>query len=49
LTTSQLIALRFAADDEVEELAQKVIAGELNTRADIKRAIHNWRPDDLRV
>ena len=49
LTTSQLIALRFAPDDEVEELAQRVIAGELHTRADIKRAIRNWRADDLRV
>lgn len=49
LTTSQLIALRFASDDEVEDLAQKIIAGELHTRADIKRAIRKWRPDDLRV
>lgn len=49
LTTSQLIALRFAPDDEVEELAQKVIAGELHTRSEIKRAIRNWRSDDLRV
>ena len=49
LTTSQLIALRFAPDEEVGELAQRVIGGELHTREDIKRAIRNWRPDDLRV
>ena len=47
--TSQLIALRFAPDDEVEELAQNAIAGEIYTRSEIKRAIRNWRSDDLRV
>lgn len=49
LSTRQLIALRFAPDDEVAELAQRVIAGELHTRDEIKRAIRNWRADDLRV
>jgi hypothetical protein len=49
LSTSQLIALRFAPDDEVPDLARRVIDGELHTRADIKRAIRSWRPDDLRV
>ena len=49
LSTSQLIALRFASDDEVPDLTRRVIDGELHTRADIKRAIRSWRPDDLRV
>ena len=49
LTTGQLIALRFAADDEIVELARRALDGELKSRSDIKRAIRNWRPDELRV
>ena len=49
LTADQLIGLRFAPDDEVPELARRALGGELKTRADIKRAIRNWRPDHLRV
>jgi hypothetical protein len=49
LSTSQLIALRFASDDELPDLTKRVIDGELHSRADIKRAIGSWRPDDLRV
>jgi hypothetical protein len=49
LTATQLIALRFAPDDEVAELTRRSLDGELRTRADIKRAIRNWRPDTLRV
>jgi hypothetical protein len=49
LTPDQLIALRFAPDDEVPELARRVLGGELQTRADIKRAVKNWRADHLRV
>jgi len=49
LTADQLIGLRFAPDDEVPELSRRALGGELKTRADIKRAIRNWRPDHLRV
>jgi hypothetical protein len=49
LTREQYIALRFAPDDEVPELLRRIHAGELKTSADIKRAIKNWRSDDLRV
>jgi Family of unknown function (DUF6526) len=49
LTADQLIGLRFAPDDEVPELARRVLGGELKTRADIKRAVKNWRADHLRV
>ena len=49
LTAEQFIGLRFAPDDEVPELTRRALNGELKTRSDIKRAIHNWRPDHLRV
>jgi hypothetical protein len=49
LTPDQLIALRFAPDDEVPELTRRAISGELRTGSDIKRAITNWRADHLRV
>ena len=49
LTPSQLVALRFAPDDEVPELTRRALNGELKTQGDIKRAIHNWRADHLRV
>jgi hypothetical protein len=49
LTAEQFIGLRFAPDDEVPELTKRALNGELNTRADIKRAIRNWRPDHMRV
>lgn len=49
LTASQLIALRFAPDDEAAELTRRCLAGELKTGSDIKRAIKNWRADHLRV
>jgi len=49
LTPSQLIAIRFAPDDEVPELTRRALNGELKTQKDIKRAIRNWRADHLRV
>ncbi|HYS69792.1 MAG TPA: DUF6526 family protein [Gemmatimonadaceae bacterium] len=49
LQASQLIAIRFAPDEEVSELVRRALDGELKTRADIKRAIRNWRADHLRV
>jgi hypothetical protein len=49
LTESQLIAIRFAADDEVPELTRRTLNGELKSQGDIKRAIRNWRGDHLRV
>jgi hypothetical protein len=48
-TPEQLVALRFAPDDEVSELARRCLAGELKASNDIKRAIKNWRADHLRV
>lgn len=49
LTPSQLIGLRFAADEEAAELAQRCLAGELRESGDVKRAVTNWRADNLRV
>ena len=49
LTTDQLIGLRFAADDEVPDLARRALSGDLKTRADVKRAIKNWRADHMRI
>ena len=49
LSESQIVALRFAADDELEGLVTAVLAGKFNKNADIKRAIKNWRGDTFRV
>jgi hypothetical protein len=49
LTARQLIAIRFAPDDEVPDLTRRALNGELKTPADIKRAIRTWRADHLRV
>ena len=48
LTMGQVIALRFAADDEFVKLAQKA-ANEKMSGGEIKKAIRNWRPDYYRV
>ena len=49
LGTGQIIALRFAPDDELEELVSAVLAGKLTKPAEIKQAIKNWRSDTFRV
>jgi len=48
LTEGQLIGLRFAADDEVVELAKQALEHNL-TRKQIKERIKSWRPDFWRV
>lgn len=48
LTEDQLIGLRFAADDEVVELAKQALEHHLN-RKQIKERIKNWRPDYWRL
>ncbi len=48
LTEDQLIGLRFAADDEVVELAKHALEHNL-TRKQIKERIKDWRPDNWRI
>ncbi len=49
LTPSQLIALRFASDEEAPDLAQRAMTGEFKSQNDIKKAVRNWRADTHRV
>jgi hypothetical protein len=48
LTEDQLIGLRFAADEEVLELAKQALEHNL-TRKQIKERIQDWRPDHFRI
>jgi Family of unknown function (DUF6526) len=48
-STSQLVALRFASDGELPELAQRVLQDKLTDRKAIKRMIRDWQPDSLRA
>jgi hypothetical protein len=48
-TTSQLVALRFASDSELPDLARKVLAEKLSERKAIKQLIRDWQPDNLRA
>jgi hypothetical protein len=48
LTEDQLIGLRFAADDEVVELAKQALEHNLN-RKQLKERIKSWRADYWRV
>jgi hypothetical protein len=47
--TEQLIALRFASDAELPELARRVLDEGMADRKTIKRAIREWRPDHQRI
>jgi hypothetical protein len=49
LTVGQTVALRFAADEELEELVNSVLSGKFVKTKDIKRAIKQWRADNFRV
>jgi hypothetical protein len=48
LEDSQIVGLRFASDAELPALVQRALNEKLS-RADIKKAITNWRPDYSRV
>ena len=48
-TTSQLIALRFASDAELPDLARQVLNEDITSRKAIKERIQTWRPDYQRV
>ena len=48
-TLKQLIALRFAGDAELPDLARKVLNENLTDGKTIKRMVRNWQPDLLRA
>ena len=49
MSADQLIALRFASDAELPELAKKVMADNLHDRKAIKGMVREWRPDHMRA
>lgn len=49
LRISQLVALRFAGDDELAGLVERCLHGELASPDAVKRAVRDWRPDFLRA
>jgi hypothetical protein len=49
LRPGQLVALRFAPDEELAGLVQRCLSGELKGSDQIKREIGTWRPDTFRV
>ena len=49
LTERQLVAIRFAPDNEVPDITRRALSGELKSPGEIKRAIKDWRGDYFRV
>lgn len=49
LRRGQLVALRFASDEELPELTRQVLDGRLTQGDEIKRAIRSWQGDFLRA
>ena len=48
-TADQMVALRFASDAELPELAQAVLRDRITDKKAIKLMIKNWTADDLRA
>jgi dolichyl-phosphate-mannose--protein O-mannosyl transferase len=48
-SVGQLVALRFASDAELPELARKVLDGKIEDRKAIKRMVRDWQADWLRA
>ncbi len=48
-TLGQLVALRFASDEELPALARKVLDEKLTSKDSIKKQIKNWQADFHRV
>lgn len=48
-SVDQLVALRFASDAELADLARRVLDEEISDRKTIKRMVREWRPDPIRA
>jgi hypothetical protein len=48
-TVPQLVALRFASDEELPALARKVLDERIEDREAIKKMVTRWRADHLRA
>ncbi len=48
-TVGQLVALRFASDAELPDLARKVLQDKLTDRKAIKQLVRDWQPDFVRA
>ncbi len=49
LRRGQLLALRFATDEELPELTRAVLDGGIKDSNEIKKRIRNWRADHFRL
>ena len=49
VTTEQMIALRFASDEELPGLVFKALSERISDRKTLKQAINNWRADHQRI
>ena len=49
LSLGQMIALRFAPDEELTALIERTLNGEFARGKDIKLQVQNWRGDHVRV
>ena len=49
LRRGQIVALRFASDEELPELTRQILDGKLTKGDEIKRAVRTWRADHLRA
>jgi len=48
-TPGQLVGLRFASDEELPELARKILNDKVTDLKAIKQSVKNWRADYLRA
>jgi hypothetical protein len=48
-SVAQLVALRFASDAELPDLARKVLEEKLTDRKVIKKLVRDWQADYLRA
>ena len=49
LKTGQVVALRFASNDEMAEIVRDILAGKITTQKEIKMRVKNWQADWQRV